>query len=257
MVVSMLRVAALLGLLACCLTLPTQARAAGACGTSGNWFDGYSVPAKVSRYGVSARIEFRNPDLCGDDVTGGSFSGAWSMIIAASATYPSNAAAQGWAQVGYIQLADGDGNGHCHCIAQFAQYTRKCKATLSCTGYPLRTRYNTENPTGSWTYRVRYEDDGVLHMVSHGVELYAMDYTPAGDWDSHWAGQFSGETGHKESDIVGTSGNKANFTELHTQNYDLSWQDVGSPNMSHLVPTIAQYQREKFSNANFNIWTYR
>lgn len=255
---SLLRVLATLAVTVGLLSLPSQATAAGAtCGTDGNWFDGYSVPAKTSRFGVSAQIEYQNPSLCGNDETGGSFSGVWTMIMAASATHPSSEAARGWAQVGYLQLADKVGDDPCTCIARFAQYTRKCKSTLSCTGNTLVTEYDPTNPAGFWTYRVKYGSDGILHMLAHGTELAKMNYSTAGVWSPYWEGQFSGETGNKESDIVGTSADKASFLNVQGQVTDGSWRPVAAKNMSSLTPSTIHYYREKFADADFDIWTFR
>lgn len=247
--------------LECCfalLAIPSHASAAaGTCGVDANWFDGYGVPAKASRYGVSAQIEFQNPDLCGNDETGGSFSGVWTMITAASVSHPSSDAARGYAQAGYLQLADKVGDGPCTCISQFSQYTKKCQAALSCTGNPLVTHYDYDNPAGFWTYQVSFGSDGVLHMLSHGAELDSMDYSTSGVWSPDWEGQFSGETGNKESDMVGSTSDKANFLNLQTQASDRSWGAVAAKNMTSLVPTDIHYYQEKSSNADFDIWTIR
>lgn len=114
-------------------------------------FSGYTTPPATNIRGSRADIEYMNPDLCGSDSDGQRDSLAWAMIQADSATYPNNLDAGGWAQAGYGQFAykarstDASNIG----IATFTQWTRKCKATLSCgSDSTVVTVYDRTNPGG-------------------------------------------------------------------------------------------------------------
>lgn len=245
-------VAATVAILTSLVSPSPPALAAGTCGNKSNFHVGYVTSYSASVYGSSADIEFNNPDLCGSDDTGGSASLVWAMVTAKSASYPNNSDANGYAQVGYGQFGDNQ-----NFIATFSQWTKKCKATLSCgSAAKVETVFDGTNPSGVWRYRVQYEGEGDnhLHMRAEGQELDETSFDPIGDWQVSWQNQFMGETLHVATDVPGTSADKTAFTVLknqHTSNSS-SWTDVDSLTG---ISGPDRYKREIFGALDFRIWT--
>jgi hypothetical protein len=186
--------------------LTSATAAAATCYDPGNWQVGYTTAADERNRGARARIQFENPDLCGSDTDGPSASVAWSMVTA-PATHASGSM---WAQAGYGQFAF---NGRD--IATFTQYTKKCKASASCTGSPVETRFDTVNPHDPMTYRAFVDSDGHIRMEAGGSGAYdTTTYDPSGDWESQWRLQYFGETLHRPTDVVGLPNDRTLFDEI-------------------------------------------
>jgi hypothetical protein len=236
------------------------------CGSGGNFIQGAKVPGNLSVFGVMARIETKNPELCGSDSTGSSFSTAWAMISAASKVYPTLRAYDGYAQAGYIQAASGscfDGECGDGKIRTFSEFTLSCKSTGGCGTWNTSTVFGPEVAVESSQYYQVYRiPSGTTYLVGAGQLLDTMFYDPTTVWDSKWRLQFEGETGHKESDIPGTSGDHTNFDtleyyDLNDNPHYLSAQPPHDPD--GLAP--AQYKFENFTPSSglgpygIKIWT--
>lgn len=225
-----------------------------------NYLIGYTTPKNVNIFGSRADIEFANPNLCSSDTNGGSSSVAWVMVQAHSATYPSNTAADGYAQVGYGQFAQSAADGNAIGIATFSQWTKKCLATLSCTGSKIVTHYmRTNPPSGSQTYRVyRNGSDGLIKMYAgaSGVADVA-NYDPTGDWEPEWQATFSGETLDESTDMVGVASDHVKFDGLQRYN------GGGWTNLTSFTPVNAgpgRYHKTIINGSDsaghyFGIWT--
>lgn len=216
---------------------------------------GYKTSAETSINGAMARIQFQNPDLCGSDTDDGSASVAWSMVQADSATYPNDSAATGYAQAGYGQFAHSNIN-----INTFTQWTLKCKATKSCSGFPAETRYD---PTGTnpadWTYRVREQADGKIWMEAGQGITDTTTYDPSGDWEASWRASFFGETLDRQSDVVGISSDRTLFDNLKKYNDNGNWANLTS--FISQNEYVTRYNLSSIGgNATdgyyFTIWTY-
>jgi hypothetical protein len=186
-----------------------EAHAAGStCSFRSNYFTGAVSPHLVAIYGAQAKIEYMNPDLCGDDSTGPSTSTAWAMVTAGG----------GYAQAGYGQFAAASGYTPAG-IGTFAQYTLKCAFTGTCTGSTFKTKIDPATPTGTLTYDAyRSNSAAVLRMRVSGTVLLDSGYDPFGVWPSQWQAQYEGEVTHPESDVPGIFSNHVNFTGIKTLN---------------------------------------
>lgn len=140
----------------------------------------------------------------------------------------------------------------------FSQWTTKCDALGTCAtkSDETQTDFDNTNPTGSWTYKVSFEQDAHLHMRVNGNQLSETDYNPTNYWEGEWDNEFFGETWHKESDVVGTSGDKVSFTDLLTQHADHSWTSVCNCNLTFPGGGTSRYHQEFYGVSHaFRIWT--
>jgi hypothetical protein len=231
-------------------------------GNDVSWFSGYEGLPSSSVWGSRASIEFYNPDLCGSDTTGGSASVAWVMVSAPSSTLPGNESAAGWAQVGYGQFGYPHPNGPAQegDIATFAQYTKKCKSTLGCTGSQTVTQWDPTNPTAAWVYKVEFAGGAVgdqhLHMRANGVEILETTYNPGGDWATSWTNSFFGETKDIGSDVVGKTTQQVAFTELDNQSTPGgAWANISSLSPGPYQHEPLRYKKSIFGSLDFRIWT--
>lgn len=195
------------------LATSSSASAAGACPRYS--FDGYRTGGQSAFnsgiFGVSARIETNQPNLCGDDDASNGSSGPWAMVAARSKTDPSNFRALGYAQAGYQQTGSASGFYGMTGIYTFSQYTKKCKATLSCgTSADYITDFWTA-PSGPTVYSAIQFEDGYIHMHADNHHIDQTGYSPTGVWESAWQGQFYGETTETASDQVGTAADPTSF----------------------------------------------
>lgn len=124
------------------LSVAPAAKAALPCsqGSVGTQFAGSTSAFSVLFFGASARVEFRNPDLCGNTYSGlSAFSAAWSMIAAHSKT----TSAIAYAQSGYYEAGDATG-GYQSGVNTFSQYLRRCAVIgTSCGGVGYTTAFYT------------------------------------------------------------------------------------------------------------------
>jgi hypothetical protein len=199
-----------------------SAVAAPACQPSStSYFVGDDTYRSVAIYGASARIEYNNPNLCGDDGSDSTgLSMVWSMVTAYSANHPNNNDHhdEAWAQSGYGQAGPSSNYSNFPPqVWQFAQWTRECKVEGTSCGQssPWITTIATTNPdpTVPWIYtsRWRTDTDSHIHMYANGVQLAETNYSPAGVWAGEWQARFRGETAEKESDVPGSAGDKTSM----------------------------------------------
>jgi len=237
---------------------PSALGAGSTCSNLGSYAAGYSSSYLDQNYGASAQIEYNNPDLCNTEAESPSASVAWAMTTARSASHPNNAAANMWAQVGYGQFggkySDADGRG----IGTFAQWTKACKATLSCE-VGVETRFNGVNPTGAWFYKAYWwTPDQHIHMTVNDQDFgWETNYNPFGVWDTAWACQFFGETIHPQSDVPGTSTDRTNFQWLryYDSNADPHFTSLsGGPIISNSRYSTAIYSPSG-GGVGVQVWT--
>lgn len=249
-------VAACLMAVAATVSLAPPATAAYACSTRSNYLAGATSAFNSTVFGARARIEYNNPDLCGNDSTGPSFSVAWSMVTAGSAT-SSSPSRDGWAQAGFGQFGSGAGFGDSG-LHVFSQYTLKCKNTGTCgsTNPYITTFGGTVSTTHYYENYVR-ASDGRIRMGVDGTVLDVTNYDPSGDWDPDYAGQFAGETGHAASDVPGTSSDPTSFD--YVQKYNSNGSISFFSNISRVTSTAARHKSAEFSPGSggqgLNIWT--
>ena len=235
----------------------SPSQAATACGTPGNFFAGGGAAASSAVRGSSARIEYNNPDLCGNDTTGGSFSVAWAMVTAPSLTFPTNSAAQGWAQTGYGQFAHDSGSLN-EGIHPFAQYSLACRSTLSCLGDTVDTYLAPGGVTSLQTYSNVWESaNGHVHMRVGSTQLLETYYNPVGLWKPEWRGEFAGEVGHAQSDVPGVSSDITTFDYL--KKFDAAGASSFYSSVSMYTPTSSRHHVSSYAPAGggpgLKIWT--
>lgn len=251
------------------------ASAAGADG--GNCANRYSTShvGMVSSYqatifGGRGRIEPANPDLCG---SGGSnsWSGAYTLLSAKSATYPGNSLANGIAQVGYADWGRtspystllGLPSGY----HVFSFFTRKCQATLSC-GSDLSDQIAMvakTAPSGVQFYDVhRVASDGHIHLFAGSNEVDAMQYDTTGDWQPAWDIEYLGETKQPNDDLAGTAADPVGFHLLqkYESSGNLSFFEGLDGSWNHATTSqCACYKHEETNpdagGQGFRIWTER
>lgn len=224
-----------------------------------SYFAGNTTAFSTSIWGASARIEYNNPNLCGDDGTNSDgLSMAWSMVHAHSANGHNYEA---WAQSGYGQ--GGPANNYWpHQIWQFSQYRRQCAVVSnSCGGAStLITKfiYTNPDPKNPWIYtsRWRTDIDNRIYMYANGVMIDKTDYNPAGVWSSKWQGQYFGETKELSSDIVGTA---ADVTAMDHVRWVDSSQVFHFANLTGSSTDSYRYHATTFSPSSggtgIHIWT--
>lgn len=243
------------------LTVMPTAHAAGSCDELTSNLLGKFSASSTSVYGTRARIEYRNPNLCGNDSTSVGVSAAWQAVTADSV--PSgDGYARNYAQVGYIQLGSG-APGSTSGVHIFSQWTRKCFAHSNCGTNPstndLAATEYWPAPTGTHFYGqyLRASDDRI-HLYAHGDQIDVVGYDVTGDWAASWRSEYFGETHHDADDLPGTADNKTNFDYLQYYNGSGGinfWQSLNNGNSG--VP--ARYNREAYSPSvgglGMRIWT--
>lgn len=192
-------------------TSPEKAYAA-TCGLFGNYQAGYigyaTPPASWNEVpmGVAATIEARSAFLCTGAIT---ISTAWTML------YDLNSSNR-YAQSGYIKYTGGSCNRH------FAEYDGGA-------GF-VRTYGSCVTDGSSYQYMVLYTGPAWgascpssfrLNMYAAGTLLQSTNFDP---WCSGWSFglAYDGEAHHPNTDIPGTSGNPANFSNLQIQPVDVN-----------------------------------
>ena len=217
-------------------------RAAGATCTTRytHLHDGGYTPGSTSVFGVSARIEFSNPDLCGTDAS----TNVWSVVYAM--VYDGN---RYFAQSGYGQwggsVPQGPGNippG----FHTFSQYTNACYPASCGGGAPIVSTNWGPNPNQTETYTSKYISSASKIFIYHdSVILDTTSYNPLTVWSGVWEGQFDGETEDSDTDIVGTAADQ-------TQLYNI--QFFGPGGAAHFfsvvtphVPDLPRYHVAKYS----------
>jgi len=228
----------------------------GTCNLSGNYLatanSGYSTNIR----GARARIEYNNPDLCGDDSTGEGVSVAWSMVSARSDSDLNNTNKQGWAQTGYGQFAANSGfepSG----LHVFAQYKIECKSTGTCTGDTVNTQIGGGIPSpGTYANELRSSDDRI-HMSVNGTDLLVTDYDPTGSWDEGWRGQFAGEVLDPKSNVPGTDTDRTTFDYLYYLHPSGSLNFFGS--ITALTPNYSRHHVRVYNagvgGKGVDVWT--
>lgn len=139
------------------------------------------------RWGASAKIKQRRPEICGPE----SFGEVWAMIAGAAVN-------DGWAQVGY-------GNFGCNafdpCTYKIFGQTWGCFRT-GCPGG--RTKILNEGPTGAHDYKVQYGDVcSCLKTFWKGDQVQQTVWDPLEWWNGLMHPEWVGEAFHPESDIPG------------------------------------------------------
>jgi hypothetical protein len=256
------RVAIVLTMLGLQVVLMAQpSNAAYACDALASNLLGKYSATSTSVYGTRARIEYRNPDLCGSDTDGAGVSGVWQAVTADSV--PSgDGYARNYAQVGYIQLG-GAAPGTTSGIHIFSQWTRKCFAHRTCGANPttndLAATQYWPAPTGTHIYAeyLRASDDRI-HLYAHGDQIDVMGFDVTGDWSTAWRSEYFGETHHDADDLPGTSTAKTAFDYIQYYNSSGALNFWGSLNNGNSgVP--ARYQREAYSPSvgglGMRLWT--
>lgn len=236
--------AALLGLAALLAPGTAAATAGSACGTKGNWFEGYNNASNDVWHweGTLANITVRKGLVCDADSSSANSSAAWAMIAPTNTT--------GWAQSGYIRWWGSS-------IYHFAQHKRN-----SSSGYT--TKLGSIPTTGStYTYsEVSYFDSTTSNwQIKEMVNSTVLQHT---NWDTfaNWTEPFEvawdGETAYRESDVPGLSTAKAHFTNMQVQWFnDDKWYAASNSALYGSVPTSSRWSRSPFSTASqlFDIWT--
>ncbi len=175
--------------------------------TAGNYFATYTSSSSTSGVvGSRAKLEYANPDLCGNDTTDSGISAAWLM-------YQGTGLNQ-FAQVGYGQWGDAssyypDQPG----LTYFAQYGAACAVHGTCTSAddPFPTWFSFTNPiAGTQIYTVDTDASNSNHvrMAIDGTTYFSTGYDPAGDWSTGRRTSYGGETQQLESDVPGTAAQK-------------------------------------------------
>lgn len=237
---------------------------------SGNYLEGADLPADTRVFGVHARIEVLDPELCGPTSTD-SFSSAWVMVYADSQAFPGRSENQAWAQAGYIQAGTSvilDGQPADAKIRAFAQYTLECKSTVlnGCSnGKQVKTKIGQEVAIDSSPYFSVYSARGStvkMYLWGGGVLLDTISsYDPYGVWDNKWRAQWIGETSHTDTDIPGTPVDKVNFDTLEYRDVNDAWQDPWVAPRHSNNPYQVNYREEAFTpeagrgQYGIKIWT--
>lgn len=218
-----------------------QAVAAGStCGTIGNYFDAaQSANYSSSVYGVRADIERQVPALCSASGGSPSISTVWAMLVPATPTTQ-------YAQAGYINVGANNaafpGHPGMHTFSQFT----------TAAGPPV-TAWGSD-PSGTTTYKVFYRpSDNRVHMLANNTEIDVMGRDVIGEWSSDWAGQFAGETHHKQSDVPGSMGNHVTFDQI--KKYDVSLLTSPITNLNLYTPTWGNYKHSLPGTASYDVWT--
>lgn len=246
--------------LAGALSLNAPASAAGACPVYPppvNFHTGGQSAFNSGIFGVSARIETNQPDLCGADASSSGSSGPWAMVAARSKTYPTSDLALGYAQAGYQQTGSASGFYGMTGIYTFSQYTKKCSSTLSCgTTANFVTKFSAA-PSGPTVYSAIQFSDGLVHMHAGDRHIDQTGYSPTGVWQPAWQGQFYGETTETESDQVGTASDPTTFDQIK------KYSSSGSGSNFVSIPADTDYPSNYHSQSSatvaagvvLNIWT--
>ncbi|MFT4296596.1 MAG: hypothetical protein QM582_14405 [Micropruina sp.] len=243
------------------LSAPTSHAAQNPCGASGNYHDGYVSTPSTFNYGALARIEYNNPDLCGADDTSASVSMAWVMIDAESAIHPGDGNAYNWAQVGYYQAGSSSAWSSGAGIGTFAQWTKKCKASLTCgSAVPWVTVFDGKNPTGSWEYKVyRSNSNGHIYMKADTKNIDVSTFDPFGDWSSGWRVEYAAETFHKQSDVPGTTSDPTSVDNIKKADINSTWSFTSKSSLNIGITPGTRYHASTFSPSGggfgFRVWT--
>lgn len=200
------------------------------CGTAGNFHDD-AITSTYPTYGAEANIVAMHPAICGSS----SFGNAWSMLSAASGS------GSGWAQAGY-------GNFY-GTFEGFTQWVNKYPADNPSTKYFAA-------PSGAPQYVVSYNfTDGFLHLWMNTTQLTQTNFDPAVYWTAPCYASFSGETGHKQSDVPGTLSSPVTFSQMKTMDRNYNWSSNSGLALNSEYPT--RYQNAWVSKpSSFKIWTY-
>lgn len=137
------------------------------------------------------------------------------MVTAESASmgYTPDSDYDGWAQSGYGQFA-ADSPFEAVGFHSFAQYTLKCRNAGTCGNQDTRTGF-LGSVGASHNYKVYLSAaDNHIHMLIDNYQILETNYNPYLDWDSEWAGQYSGEVIHLGSDIPGIASDATTFHTL-------------------------------------------
>ncbi|MGI5175886.1 hypothetical protein ACQEVZ_06090 [Dactylosporangium sp. CA-152071] len=224
------------------------AAAAGTCGTQGNYFDGYYYDPDIwpgySFEGASGYIVVRDGVLCSGAGGIGNFSNAWLMIAGWNRT------GAAWSQVGFERTSGSP-------LRWFSQH-----AWNNSTGDHLSTRYSTFSIASEvgvrHTFRVLWNSACTCLQAIIDVTVWSnSDFNPF--FSSGWGGlpfspQFSGETGHLETDVPGRSGTRTAFTALGAQQYSNDAL-VPMPCAMNATTSSARWGRSASGCDAFSIWT--
>lgn len=245
----------------CAVSLASPSHAARAC-SSGyvNTFDGKYTSASSSIFGVRARIEKNNINLCGPGITSsdGGVS-AWSMLSAPSASSNSRI---NFAQVGYTKTGLYSGYG-IHETTAFAFNTTACYATFSCGPNDATRSFkftDTAPPNANNFYAVYLNSgDDRIKMVENGVVIKSLNFDVTGKWGTTWFGQYFGETFDRGDDIMGSPSNHTSFDYLQWYGSSGGLNFFGDPSIHEDPVAYSRYQRSSTNPSSggvgFDIWT--
>ena len=228
--------------------IPGESRAAvSPCGTASAHFDGAGTTFQTTIFGARANIEVRQPALCGTS----SVSVIWAMVTADSAIHSGGS---GWAQTGSGNFGSTAGYSH-NGYLEFAQYTKWCDTTSCATGYPI-TRFGDVPPLSGSPEASAFEKqtDSNIHMYYQNTQIAVTDFSLSSAWDPAWSAQFSGETHHLGSDIVGVQANHVSVTNLQKATDTSSdWANVTS---TAVVSGDCRFRYQSVgTGTDFDVWT--
>lgn len=212
----------------------TPAAGASACsGARTNLFAG-RFGYSVTTFGSSGSINTVNPSLCSG---GSTFSTNWTML----APQATNA----WAQSGYLK----DTLKSATAIYYFAQWRQNGTSTPA-------TVYLSGPSAGSiHQYRTTVNPSGYLEMYSDTTKLAQSTWKPSLNWGAQpWSNQFSGETGHCQTDLPGYDFNKGHYTAV-TYQAQQSGPWLNSVGLGTFHDCGSTYQVLTSSSTVFDIWT--
>ncbi len=151
-------------------------------------------------------------------------------------------ATTGWAQVGYVK--DTAVSSSTYFLTQYKRNT----ATAPVTGYWASgggVRYTYKTQYNSATQRI----DMYVNTTKYSI----TNFDPNLYWGGQpWSSQYSGETGHCQSDMPGTAGDHEGlaFVKLLSGS---SWVTPSSPQKT--VNCSTRYAQLTLGSGTFDIWT--
>jgi hypothetical protein len=217
------------------LVAPAPAQAATSCsGARLHYHDGYATTTQIT-VGASAIIKTKSPTLC----TGGAstYSNAFSLL-----TGPANTGA-GWAQTGYIR----DKLNLNGALSGFSQQVRLYGLIPVTKYFPAPAQDSTHS------YQSFQLATGFIGLYIDANRVDTTSWKPTENWAPQpWSSQYSGETGHCQSDMPGLAVTKAHFTNVTILQFG-SWVAPGT--MTSVLDCGTKYAHAIVNATALDIWT--
>jgi hypothetical protein len=223
---------------------PKPALAAeAACGTFGNYYDGYTKQLSQTylSWGVSANVTVRSTALCTSITDGRNVSLATTLITPRDA--------DGWAQTGTHRAANG--------------YTRHFSQWKRTAGGPNHTILHYQHLFDGevhqyWTAYVSSgcpSSGSCLAMRVDATTLDRTSFNPNGEWAGPWRTQYFGESTYHGTDVPGRPTGKVNFANMQHQSSPTTWasQPCGM-DIRNSIPE--RWTNEVYGCPSRAVWTY-